>query len=89
MLTKMLANLWYSRPARVHVLEQDRPQSSGAKSALSTGEKSRPASFVQGVPSALSFDKIIAGGTCPVSLSGVSFCFPSTIQLGPCLRSSP
>ena len=64
----MVYSLTYRRPphvdsARASVLENEKRGSIGESSVDSGG--SSGVSF--GIPNALSFDRIITGGTCPVS----------------------
>lgn len=64
----MVYSLTYRRPShvdssRASVLGDEKPKSLGGASFDS--QDSGPAS---GIPDALSFDRIIGGGTCPVSL---------------------
>lgn len=57
----MVLALNYRRPRYVDSKRSSSPSSSRAESVDSKG------STPYGVPEALSFDRIIAGGTCPVS----------------------
>lgn len=64
----MVYSLTYRRPAhvdsaRASVMGDEKPKSLGEGSIDSQG--SGPAF---GIPDALSFDRIIAGGTCPVGI---------------------
>lgn len=64
----MVYSLTYRRPphvdsARASMFGDEKPKSVGETSIDSQG--SGPAF---GIPDALSFDRIIAGGTCPVSM---------------------
>lgn len=65
----MVYSLAYRRPSRVTICSQDSSLYENEKSGITS---SRPVSVDSGkdnvgVPAALSFDRIIAGGTCPVS----------------------
>lgn len=64
----MVYSLTYRRPAhvdsaRASVIGDEKPKSLGEASIDSQGSAS-----AFGIPDALSFDRIIAGGTCPVSI---------------------
>lgn len=66
----MVYSLSYRRPPHVDssqasVSGDEKPKSLGETSIDSQGSGSGPAF---GIPDALSFDRIIAGGTCPVSI---------------------
>ena len=68
----MVYSLTYRRPphvdsARASVIGNEKPKSVGG-STIASGASSG-SGVVSGIPAALSFDRIIAGGTCPV-------CFP-------------
>ncbi len=64
----MVYSLTYRRPP--HVTNSSRASFNGDEKANSIGKSStdsqRPLSF-SGIPDALSLDRIIGGGTCPVS----------------------
>lgn len=57
----MVLSLNYRRPAHVSRDSINTEQSGGAES------QSSGSSCPYGIPDALSFDRIISGGTCPVS----------------------
>ncbi len=64
----MVYSLTYRRPAhvdsaRASLIGDEKPKSLGEGSIDSQGSGS-----AFGIPDALSFDRIIAGGTCPVSI---------------------
>ena len=60
----MVYLLSYRRPAHVESSRASiETEKSGKQESISSG-----ASCPYGIPDALSFDKIIGGGTCPVSL---------------------
>lgn len=65
---KMVLSLNYRRPAYVSDSRQSLDSEKGGKSESVTSSGSCP----YGIPDALSFDKIISGGTCPVSHSPAS-----------------
>jgi hypothetical protein len=62
----MVYSLAYRRPSRV----SSRESLSGAEKQKSIDEsiKSGSSGMSHGIPDALSFDRIIAGGVCPVSI---------------------
>ena len=59
----MVYSLTYRRPAKRESIDSD--SSDDASGSLRSGNSNRSA----GIPEALAFDKIINGGTCPVSTS--------------------
>ena len=64
----MVYSLNYRRPphvdsSRASIQGDEKPRSVGGSTLNSQGS----GSVIQGIPEALSFDRIIAGGTCPVS----------------------
>ena len=63
----------YRRPSRVSRVSS-REAMSGAEKQKSVNEsvKSGSSGMSHGIPEALSFDRIIAGGVCPVSLPSMS-----------------
>ena len=63
----MVLSLNYRRPAYVSDSRQSLDSEKGGKSESVTSSGSCP----YGIPDALSFDKIVSGGTCPVSHSPV------------------
>ena len=68
----MVYSLGYRRPphvdsARLSVMGQEKPKSVG-ESTIDSRAESTSSGVTMGIPDALSFDRIIAGGTCPVSL---------------------
>ena len=60
----MVYSLTYRRPAHVTQLSID---GSEKPKSLTDSFDSGRASIPAGIPDALSFDRVIAGGTCPVS----------------------
>lgn len=67
----MVYNLAYRRPQRHSTLSTE--SVSGEHKQLSIHESVRSGSsgMSHGIPEALSFDRIIAGGVCPVSLQAL------------------
>lgn len=69
-----LLPLTYTRPKRVDQRSYRSNSASSSGDSLSDGEKtdgsvnSGFSGFSSGIPDSLAFDKIIDGGTCPVSL---------------------
>ena len=63
----MVYSLSYRRPAYVSSGQQSIASKPSLSDSLSSGSTLSPA----GIPDALSFDRIITGGTCPVSTLGV------------------
>ena len=58
----MVLSLSYRRPAHVS------RESVDTEKTTTTGSYSEVSSCPYGIPDALSFDRIISGGTCPVSI---------------------
>jgi hypothetical protein len=70
----MVYSLSYRRPAHVESSRASvETEKSGKQESISSG-----GSCSYGIPPALSFDKIISGGTCPVSLSTHNVIYPCT-----------
>jgi len=67
-LVNMVYSLGYRRPARVSRASSSRDSVNGIEKQKSIDEsiKSSSSGMSHGIPEALSFDRIIAGGTCPV-----------------------
>jgi len=65
----MVYSINYRRPARVSRADSARGSLSGSDKQKSIDEsvKSGSSAMSHGIPEALSFDRIISGGTCPVS----------------------
>lgn len=59
----MVLSLGYRRPVYVTSSRQSLDSEKGGKAESVTSSSSSP----YGIPEALSFDRIISGGTCPVS----------------------
>ena len=65
----MVYSLNYRRPSQVDRLDTIRHSVNGAEKhkSISGSVKSGKPAMSNGIPDALSFDRIIAGGVCPVS----------------------
>jgi hypothetical protein len=64
----MVYSLDYRRPSRVSHVSVSHESIDGTEKQRSIDEsiKSSSSGMSQGIPEALSFDRIISGGTCPV-----------------------
>jgi hypothetical protein len=63
----------YRRPSRVsHVSSRECVSEAEKHKAINESVKSGSSGMSHGIPEALSFDRIIAGGVCPVSLPSMS-----------------
>lgn len=64
----MVYSLTYRRPPHVDSATRSLNGDEKTKSVGESVSSGSTISVSQGIPDALSFDRIIAGGTCPVSL---------------------
>lgn len=62
----MVYNINYRRPA--YVTGYTSTEATDSDGGNQTASSSRTTASSAGIPDALAFDKIISGGTCPVSL---------------------
>ena len=75
----MVYSLTYRRPAYVDSSRSSiETEKSGKVESISSS-----GSCSYGIPDALSFDKIISGGTCPVSFTAIPF-FPNANSSAAC-----
>lgn len=65
----MVYSISYRRPSRISHISSSRTSIDGTEKQRSIDEsiKSSSSGMSHGIPEALSFDRIIAGGTCPVT----------------------
>jgi hypothetical protein len=70
----MVYSLSYRRPARATLADNASATSTETKRETIRGSvKSGSSAMSNGIPEALSFDNIVAGGTCPVRLASPTF----------------
>jgi hypothetical protein len=71
LVANMVYPLNYRRPARVERVASSHGSVDGSEKQKSIDDsiKSGSSGMSHGIPEALSFDRIISGGTCPVSSS--------------------
>lgn len=62
----MVYSLGYRRPSHVTSSSANSLSGSEKQDSINESIQSNGSSMSHGIPSALSFDRIIAGGTCPV-----------------------
>ncbi|KAF2212419.1 hypothetical protein CERZMDRAFT_59293 [Cercospora zeae-maydis SCOH1-5] len=61
----MVYNITYRRPSRVQASSKDSINGDEKQKSINESIESGNSSMSHGIPAALSFDRIIAGGTCP------------------------
>jgi len=64
----MVYNLTYRRPQRHSTSSSESVSGEHKQLSIHESVRSGSSSMSHGIPEALSFDRIIAGGVCPVSL---------------------
>jgi hypothetical protein len=76
----MVYSLSYRRPSRVSD-ESSITSSNEKRSSRDGSYLSGTSSSIKGIPEALSFDRIIAGGTCPVCIVDLIYAETSSLTL--------